>query len=284
MLYDNVGNDLTVDLRANDNGGGSFYLYHSNNSARISLVASNTSGDLRLYSTNGLTRSRLHGGSDGSYLSLYTADGSTGLYLDGDDGGAGSIGVHNTNGSDRIFLDGQGNSGGGQIYLYTGDGDTAAILFGDVGGGADLRLYNTNSAIRLWLDGYGSSGGGQVQVLANDGSYTLNLQGDDGNGAGLVEVRNSVGSTGVRASGKWDGSRIGITPRPGVRHRACGGRAGCARGIAEAAVFTRASGGNSGELAPARHGGSRLGGPPAGQSHARQDRPVHPGVKSDSAG
>ena len=104
MLYDNIGHDLTVDLRANNDGGGSLYLYHSNNSARAYLTASSTAGDLQLLTTNGTVRARLYGGSTGSYLSLYTANGSSGLYLDGDDGGAGSIAARNTNGSDRVFI------------------------------------------------------------------------------------------------------------------------------------------------------------------------------------
>jgi len=36
--------------------------------------------------------------------------------------------VRNTNGSNRVYIDGQGNSGGGQINLYTGDGGTAHTI------------------------------------------------------------------------------------------------------------------------------------------------------------
>ena len=190
MLFDNVGNDLTVDLRANNDGGGSLYLYHSNNSARAYLWASSVAGDLQLSTTNGTARARLHGGTDGSYLNLYTADGNGALYLDGDDGGAGSIAVRNTNGADRVFIDGLGNSGGGQITVYTGDGQYGVILYGDVSGGAQMYLYNTNNSVRLWLDGYGSSGGGQVLLYANNGSQTINLHGDSG-GGGLIEVKNT---------------------------------------------------------------------------------------------
>jgi len=209
LLYDNTGNDNTVALNANSDGGGSLVLYHSNNADRVQISASSVAGELRLYGTNDLLRTQLHGGTDGSYLNLYAGDGTSGLYLDGDDGGGGSIGVRNTNGSNRVYIDGQGNSGGGQINVYTGDGQTGAILYGDVSGGAQMYLYNTNGGLRLWLDGYGTDGGGEVSVYANDGSKTVSLYGESGLGdGGGVAVNNGSAREVAHLYGTTYGGRL----------------------------------------------------------------------------
>ena len=210
FLNDNTGNDTTVVLSANSNNGGTLTLLHSNSSARALLSASAAAGELSLYGTNGLTRTRLHGGTDGSYLTLYAADGSSGVFLDGDDFGGGSIGVRNTNSSNRVFIDGLGSGGGGQITMYSGDGQVGAYLYGDSGGAGACYLYNTNGLLRATLDGLGNQGGGQILLYANDGSGTVSFYGDSttATGGGEVTVRNNVSTTAAQLLGLTWGGRL----------------------------------------------------------------------------
>jgi hypothetical protein len=217
LLNDNTGNDTTVAINANSDGGGSLYLYHSNNAARVSLAATATAGDLLFYSTNGTVRGQLHGGADGSYLNLYAADGSTALYLDGDNGGAGYISVRNTNGASRTLLYGQGLNGGGQVSVYTGDSKYGAILYGDVGGGGQMYFYNTNNSYRLMLDGYGTDGGGQINAVANDGSVGAIVYGDspDTDG-GEVSVNNGSGTEAAELIGNSYGGRLNTYDENGI--------------------------------------------------------------------
>jgi hypothetical protein len=216
LLHDSTGNDTTVTLSANANNGGSLTLSHSNSAPRAYLSASATSGDLRLYSTNGFTRSQLHGGADGSYLNLYAADGTSGLYLDGEDGGGGSIGVRNTNGSNRVYIDGQGLSGGGQVTVYTGSGGYGANLYGDSGGAGLLYLYNTNSSMRAYMDGLGTGGGGEIALYANDGSSSLKLYGNSSSGGGgEVSVMNSSSTEVAELVGNTYGGSLTLRDEAG---------------------------------------------------------------------
>jgi hypothetical protein len=210
LLNDNTGNDTTVEISANLNNGGSITLLHSNGSSRATLAASTAAGELSLYGTNQVLRTRLHGGTDGSFMTLYTADGGSGVFVDGDDSGAGSIGVRNTNSSNRVFIDGLGNGGGGQITVYANDGGTGANLYGDSGGAGLLYLYNTNSTLRAYLDGLGSGGGGQLGMYANDGSSTINVYGEGPTttGGGQVSVNDETGGEGVRLTGQTYGGRV----------------------------------------------------------------------------
>jgi hypothetical protein len=210
LLNDNTGNDTTVNLSANTDGGGSLTLLHSNGSSRALLSASTISGELSLYGTNGVLRTRLHGGTDGSFMTLYAADGSSGVVVDGDDIGGGSISVRNTNSSNRVFIDGLGAGGGGQIILYANDGSAAANLLGDSGGAGFLSLLNTNGLTRAALDGLGSAGGGQLTLYANDGSVAVNLFGEASTGShgGELSVNGPSATEGAQIVGETYGGRM----------------------------------------------------------------------------
>ncbi len=210
LLNDSTGNDTTVKLSAESNNGGSLTLNHSNNSARALLFASSTAGDLTLRSTNGATRTQLHGGSDGSYLSLYAADGSVGVFADGDDLGGGSIGLRNTNGNNRVFIDGLGNSGGGQVQLYANDGSSTLALYGDDSSAGMIHVNNSVSATRVTIDGEGAASGGEISIAANNGVNGISLQGSESGAEGAqVVMRNYLGNTTVQLDSDASGNRSG---------------------------------------------------------------------------
>ncbi|MDW8309988.1 MAG: hypothetical protein RMK20_11505, partial [Verrucomicrobiales bacterium] len=200
------GSDGLEQIRLWGPSWGEVLLYNSapgNQQAAILSANATHGGLLNLYNSNGVLRAQLRGLNTGGDLSLYTTDGGSGVFLDGDDGGAGSVRIYNTNSLTRIFLDGQNASGGGQILLYAGTGNTAADLTAD-GYGGQFLLRDEAGTTTVRLDS--SSAGGGYQYLYNaSGSVRVVLDGDDG-GAGYIAVIKTNGAYGIILDGDVSGN------------------------------------------------------------------------------
>jgi len=208
---------------------GELWLNNSlvNNGRAVHLSANNAAGGfLLLNGTNGATRAYLSGGNAGGSMSLYQADGDVGVLLQGDSSGAGTMGVRDANGIDRVNLFGQSPYGGGGSIAVTGTGAAyAALLEGSVYGGrlttqdelgnrtallgsaasagGFVQLYQANGNLGINLDGdaTGASGGGSLGVRAADGRSAVFLSGDVSGGGG-VYVRNTNGNNRALLAGQ----------------------------------------------------------------------------------
>lgn len=174
------------------------------NETAVVLSANGTAGGyLNLNNSNGLLRATLRGYNIGGELALYTADGSLGVFARGEDGGAGSVRIYNTNGATRLLLDGQTASGGGGIYVYGGTGNAAADLTTDSYGG-EFRLRDAAGAPTVLLDS-SSAGGGYQYLYKADGGIGLFLDGDN-SGAGYLVVYKTNGLAGIILDGQVSGN------------------------------------------------------------------------------
>ena len=187
LMHDNTTNNFTTaQLLAHEQGIRGFPL----------LFGDNPGGALKL-SLGSTNRVYLKAGTSGGQLSLYQNDGGLGVFIDGDDGGAGSISVRSTNGSTRILIDGASANGGGEISVRKNDGANTVVLDGD---SAQISTYGSDGLeqIRLWGLGYGElllhdsstanrtavqlsangTGGGLLKLSKNDGTATITLDAD----------------------------------------------------------------------------------------------------------
>src|SRR6266567_2900355 len=188
---------------------GELWLNNSlvNNGRAVHLSANNAAGGfLLLNGTNGATRAYLSGGNAGGSMSLYQADGDVGVLLQGDSSGAGTMGVRDANGIDRVNLFGQSPYGGGGSIAVTGTGAAyAALLEGSVYGG---RLTTQDElGNRTALLGSAASAGGFVQLYQANGNLGINLDGDatGASGGGSLGVRAADGRSAVFLSGDVSG-------------------------------------------------------------------------------
>ena len=187
LLHDNTTNNFTT----------ASLLAHEQNLRGFPLLfGDNPGGALRL--TLGTTnRVYLKAGGSGGQLSLYQNDGGLGVFLDGDDGGAGSISVRSTNGSTRVLIDGLNANGGGEVSVKNSDGANGVVIDGDR---SQISTFGSDGLeqIRLWGTGYGEillndstannrttarlsangTGGGLLQLSKTDGTATITLDAD----------------------------------------------------------------------------------------------------------
>ena len=199
----------------------------SNNATGASLTANGSSGGfLSLNNTSGVVRASLLGANSGGLLRLYQADGSIGVYADGEDNGAGSIGVRSTNGANRVFIDGLSTGGGGEISLFDSSGDevieflanssggaitlkdelavTAAVLASSASGGGYQYLYNDDGDATVYLDGH-SGGGGYISVRNTNGVSRVIVDGQSTAGSGAIFLYDGAGANTISLVGDVSG-------------------------------------------------------------------------------
>lgn len=240
LLNDTTGNDTTVRLTANSDGGGALWLNHSNNSARVQVASSAQYGGLYLYTTNGSLRAYMLANTTGSSLTLYQADGGIGALLDGDYAGSGRLELRNTNASTRVNLYGQSptTASGGEISVHDNTGTETVELLGQSAAstGGKITLKQDNGVASIVLDGeYGSGEGGTIDLNNSAGDVGLRLEGDwvdggratfytadgslgldmygDSGGAGLIYVYNTNSSLRIVLDGQSTGAGGEISVR-----------------------------------------------------------------------
>lgn len=97
-------------------------------------------------------------------------------------------------GTQTMFLAGEGGGGGGRLRLTNGGGSTTIDIKGDDGfeDNSSTIVMKNNGRMTIELDGL-ESNGGMVRVISNGTSAAATLLGDGLNSAGELQLSNSLG-------------------------------------------------------------------------------------------
>jgi hypothetical protein len=211
------------------NPGGLMRVFQGNGMDGISLVGH--ASQISLINTNGSESVRLSGpahgeldlrGSDGlEKVRLAAAGNIGGLTLNNNLGlpgaiclanffnGGGSLVLNNTNGQNRVLLD--GGSAGGKLSLYNTSSGLSVDLRSQFSAGntAAWMGLNDNGATRITFAARnGSTGvGGLVGVLNGSGVPTVLATGDTGGGNGKIALLNPSGTETVGLYANFTGGK-----------------------------------------------------------------------------
>jgi hypothetical protein len=154
----------------------------------VSLIGNGS--QISTYGSDGLEQIRLWGTGYGELLlNNGLANNATAVRLTAQSSIGGQLELRNTNGNNRVLLEGENS--GGLLTLYTSDGNIGAVLYGNEGAGSGaLSLRNTNGSARFRA--YGGPASGRMSALNAAGAETVDI---DSEPAGIVVVRNSAGGT-----------------------------------------------------------------------------------------
>jgi len=159
--WDELGNE-TAHVGSAIDAGGSLQLYQANGTLSVNLDGDST------------------GANGGGELGLRAPGGSTAVFLSGSSG-AGIVVARNTNGNNRVFIDGQSTGGGGGVFVYDSNGTSTMELTGaeNSTSGSQLLMKQANGTTTIQLDAeVGAGGGGYLRLYKGDGSTGLTLQAD----------------------------------------------------------------------------------------------------------
>jgi hypothetical protein len=161
---------------------------HHGRNAGVSLIGNGS--QISTYGSDGLEQIRLWGTGYGELLlNNGLANNATAVRLTAQSSIGGQLELRNTNGNNRVLLEGENS--GGLLTLYTSDGNIGAVLYGNEGAGSGaLSLRNTNGSARFRA--YGGPASGRMSALNAAGAETVDI---DSEPAGIVVVRNSAGGT-----------------------------------------------------------------------------------------
>jgi len=185
--------------------------------AQPTIVLSGSSSAISTYGSDGLEQIRLHGTSWGEILlndSSATNDQTVVLSATSNSGG--QLTLRNSDASQiGVFLEGDdaGTNDGGKMTVNQADGTIGILLDGDssnANGGAYAEMRAGDGSIGIALDG-DSGGAGLLQVRDTNGSTRVTLDGDASSnaGGGLVTVLQADGSSGVTIDGDASNANTG---------------------------------------------------------------------------
>lgn len=150
----------------------------------------------------------------GGFGYLYTGSGAIGVEVDGDSGGGGYIGVRNTNGSNRVVIDGYSTAGGGGLSIYDGDGTETIEMLGaeSTGAGGQILMRSGTGVTTIQLDS-DAAGTGYLAIYDAAGVANIILDGDvSGDGRITTQVLQITGGSDLSENFEINGAKDTLMP------------------------------------------------------------------------